>query len=485
MENESAWSRAIERARQRQADRLGHGSTADLSSTSERVDAGRGKSTAETEAAFQIMINVANNLYEDDPRTTANNITKLKLLSRATRDFVEEIPLGEFHTKLNEAGSAAKDVHEKTYPKNGLPEARPDPDDDLAPVPAGDLISAVGPNLKLLSDKTKSAIVGDVHNISNPDAKADAIAALVGYRDLELKDRTSLIDEAIVFFGEEGELHTFRRGAATEAIAKAYKDLDVDHHRIIDGLRAERPEIGKLLDSHIDKFEAKSIAARATHIGDLATQDQWSLIDKAIGIFGEEGKLPTFRRCKAAEAIAKAHDYLKNYPKHLETLKDKLKEIRNERPTLGTLLDSSIAKFEAKLLAAKAEHIDDLEPDNQQRLIDRAIEIIREKDQSYFVEKDACDAIAKAEKLTNTRKPILEDLLLAKKDLGYALELSRLDFRGNLRERLDRASCDRSLLESERVEKIRSISEVIPDKLQLAQKKFINSTRSRARSYGR
>ncbi|MBY5827930.1 hypothetical protein [Rhizobium leguminosarum] len=483
MENESAWSRAIERARQRQADRLEHDSTADASSTSERVDAGQEKSTAETKAAFQIMNKVANYLYEDDPRKTANNITKLKLLSTGTRDFVDNIPLGEFHSKLNEAGSTAKALHEKTYPKNGLPEARPDPDDDLAPVPASNLIWAVGPILKFLSAKTKSVIVRDVHNISNPDAKADAIAALAGYiGDLEHKDQKSLIDEAIVFFGEEGKLNTFRREIATEAIAKAFEYLDPDQRLIIDGLRLERPELGKLLDSHIDKFEAKSIAARATHIGDLATQDQWSLLDKAIGIFGEEGKLPTFRRRKAAEAIAKAHDYLKNYPEHLE----KLKDIRNERPTLGKLLDSHIDKFEAKLLAAKAEHIDDLEPHNQQRLIDRAIEIIGKKDQPYPLEKDASDTIAKAsEKLTETHNGILEDLLLVKEGLGYTLELSRHEFRGNLRERLDRASSDRSLLEPERVETMRSISEVIPDKLQLARKKFINSTRSRARSFGR
>jgi hypothetical protein len=484
MENESVWNRTIERARQRQAIRLGHDSSADASSTSERLDTGGEKPTGETEAAFQMMNKVANYLYEDNPRKTANNIATLKLLSKGTRDFVNNIPLGEFHTKLNEAGSTAKAVHEKTYPKNGLPEARPDPDDDLAPVPASDLIWAVGPILKFLSAKTKSAIVRDVHDISNPDAKADAIAALAGYiGDLEHKDQKSLIDEAIVFFGEEGKLDTFRREIATEAIAKVFKYLGREHHTLIDGLRLERPELGKLLDSHIDKFEAKSIAARATHIGDLATQDQWALIDKAIGIFGEEGKLPTFRRRKAAEAIAKANDYLKNYPDHLE----KLKDIRNKRPTLGELLDSSIAKFEAKLLAARAEHIDDLEPDNQQRLIDKAIVIIGKKDQPYSLEKDASDTIAKAsKKLTNTHKRILEDLLVVKEGLGYTLELSKHEFCGNLRERLVRASSDRSLLESERVETIRSISEVIPDKLQLAQKKFFNSTRSRERSsFGR
>lgn len=482
MGNESVWNRTIERARQRQAPRLEHDSSADASSTSERLDTGRGKPTAETEAAFQMMNKVANYLYEDDPRKTANNIATLKLLSKGTRDFVDNIPLGEFHTKLNEAGSTAKHLHEKTYPKNGLPEARPDPDDDLAPVPASDLIWAVGPILEFLSAKTKSAIVRDVHDISNPDAKADAIAALAGYIGaLDYKDQKSLIDEAIVFFGEEGKLKTFRCEVAAEAIAKAFENLDPDHRLAIDSLRHERPELGKLLDSHIGIFEAKSLAARATHIGDLAPQDQWSLIDKAIGIFGEKGELRTFRRCKAAEAIAKAHDYLKNY--HLE----KLKHIRNERPTLGQLLDKSIAKFEAKSLSADAEHIDDLDPEDQQRLIDRAIKMIGKKDQLLSVEKDASNTIAKAsEKLTNTHKRILEDLLLVKKGLGYTLELSRHTFRGNLRERLDRASSDGSLLEPERVETIRSISEVIPDKLQLAQKKFINATRSRERSsFGR
>lgn len=474
MGNDSAWDRMLASARHRQADRLEHNRTADAPSTSERVDTEHEKSTAETEAAFQILNKVANYLYDDDPRKTANNITKLKLLSPATRDFVETIPLGAFHTKLNEAGSTAKDLHEKTYPKNGLPEERPGP--------AGDLIWAVGPILKFLSDDQRSEIVRDVLNISNVDAKADAIAALAGYiGDLDHKDQKSLIDEAIAFFGEEGQPNTFRREMAAEAIAKAFNYLDTDHHLIIDDLRRKRADLGKLLDSHIDKFEANSLAARATHIDDMAREDQLHLIAQAIGIFCEEGKLPTFRRHKAAEAIAKAHHCL-DPEQHLS----KLDVIRHERPDLGRLLDSSIDKFKAKLLSAKSEHIDDLKPEDQKRLIDKAIAILRKKDQPYSLEKDASDTIAKAFKyLLPDHEFILKDLRRENGELGNTLDLSSHAFRGNLRERLNRASSDRSLLDRERVETIRSIAEVIPEKLQRAQEKFIDTIRRRERSFGR
>ncbi|PSS59971.1 hypothetical protein C6558_35345 [Ensifer sp. NM-2] len=104
----------------------------------------------------------------------------------------------------------------------------------------------------------------------------------------------------------------------------------------------------------------------------------------------------------------------------------------------------------------------------------------------YSLEKDASDTIAKAFKyLLPDHEFILKDLRRENGELGNTLDLSSHAFRGNLRERLNRASSDRSLLDRERVETIRSIAEVIPEKLQRAQEKFIDTIRRRERSFGR
>lgn len=133
----------------------------------------------------------------DDPTAAARNLNNFLQASRSMRDFVDKTPsVGRFSATLNEAGRLAKDLHGRTYPKNGLPEVEPDlegrHEERGLSVPAGERLAAVGPLLKFQSARVKSKGARDVRAISNPDARADAIAAAAqNIGDLAPKDQSS------------------------------------------------------------------------------------------------------------------------------------------------------------------------------------------------------------------------------------------------------------------------------------------------------
>ena len=159
MDDKPIWKRALNKTRQRLAGLVGRGAA-----VPERPSPDA--STGFQELPPEIMEKVVKNLATADPddsRATARNLNNLRQSSRGMRNFVDNTPsVGRFSATLNEAGRLAKDLHERTYPKNGLPEVDPDLDGmheefDL-PVPAGNLLAAVGPVHKFQSARVISRL---------------------------------------------------------------------------------------------------------------------------------------------------------------------------------------------------------------------------------------------------------------------------------------------------------------------------------------
>lgn len=157
----------------------------------------------------------------------------------------------------------AKDLHEKMYPKNGLPEVDRAlggmHEEEGLPVPAGERLAAVRPLLKFQPARVKSKVARDVRAISNPDARADGIAATAqNIGALDPEDQSSLIRKAIKNIGAKGALPTFRRHMAAEAIVGARDHLQPKHQSERAETVRRRPELNEFINSRINRLELRN-----------------------------------------------------------------------------------------------------------------------------------------------------------------------------------------------------------------------------------
>ena len=218
MNDKPAWQRALNKTRQRLAGLVGA-----FVPEKSSPDA----STGFQDLPPEIMEKVVKNLATPDPdkvRATARNLNNLRQTSRGTRDFVDNTSsVGRFSATLNEAGRLAIDLHEKTYPKNGLVEVDPNfgMREELS-VAAAERLWAVGPVQKFQSERVKLKVARDVLAISNWAARAYVTAATAqNIGALDPKDQSSLIGKAIKNLGAKGPIDTFHRHMAAEAIVGA------------------------------------------------------------------------------------------------------------------------------------------------------------------------------------------------------------------------------------------------------------------------
>ena len=312
MNDQPAWKYVLNKTRQRLAGLVGRGV----------VGAERSPPDASTgfqELPPEIMEKVVKNLATadlDDLRATARNLNNFRQASRGTREFVDSTPsVGRFSATLNQAGQLAKDLQERTYPRNGLPEVGPDlgMHEELGlPVPAANLVAAVGSVRKLQPARVKSKLIRDVKAISNSDARAEARAAMaMNIGDLDPKDQSSLINGAIADFGAKGELHSFQRHMAAEAIALARNHLQPkDVSKLAETVR-RRPELNDLINTRIDRLERRAETARATRNNEAASEDGQPkpVMNELLVRFEDASRNTTIgehQRVEAMQAIAGA-----------------------------------------------------------------------------------------------------------------------------------------------------------------------------------
>ncbi len=225
MTGEPAWMRAIKSARQQVAGILRRDRIADAGSISTQAETGGEQSRSDVRTGLndlplEIRQMVVENLHD------LRDLNNFRKVSRGTHDVVESLPAAaNFYAAVREGGRLAEDLHERTYPKKGLPEVPPDyshPNEQAGlPVSADEYIGALGPTLRYLSATHRSNIVKDVHRLSNRDAKAASIANIAKHgADLKLKDVSDLTDDALKIFGTKKRVHDQTPFAAARAIVR-------------------------------------------------------------------------------------------------------------------------------------------------------------------------------------------------------------------------------------------------------------------------
>lgn len=500
----------------RQVPKLGRDRTADANSGSSSEQAGDEKLSLVARAGFHSLPRetvevvayklLEDDLVEDNLRGAARNLNHLMRTNKGIRNSLEPAPVGEFHTVLNDAGNLAKDVHERTYPKDGLPEIPPDPygaHEKLGlPVPADEYVRVVGPLTNLLSADQQSNIIKDIHQLSNQDAKAASGVAMTEHiDDRSPNDWSSLINDAVETLKESAPHRTDRGQAAAEAIARAQVRGHLpENPSELDDIRRNHPELRAMLDERLDRIQADANYARAAHIGDLSPKDQAAFVHEAIEIFGKEGRSYTYRREAASRAIAKAQVDDQLLPEH----RSQLDAMTHNRSELRNMLDESIDEIQESLISARAERIadlianDGLNPKERSPLIDEAIEIFgREPLSDAYIS----EALAKAQ-VHGHLEPGHQSKLDNRPDLRESIDFfiddippasnpgARSEARpisGNtksamkgLRERFEKTSNDTTSSEHQRVQKIASVARSAPNEVDRARVNLMNRNRNRA-----
>jgi hypothetical protein len=177
----------------------------------------------------EVVSEIAQNLIAKNLRKTARDLNALKGTSRYLSTAMEQYPaLERYRSALNEAGTLAKDMHNRIYPKDGLANIGPDLQQEFdrvgLPISPGDHVSAAAPNLRLLSQSAKSAIVDDILQLTDADGQADAILSVSGnMADLPETDQSDLDNQAITI--ARAPFLSYARLAAMSALDRAAREM--------------------------------------------------------------------------------------------------------------------------------------------------------------------------------------------------------------------------------------------------------------------
>lgn len=168
-----------------------------------------------------LVAEVASRLPTHDTAETANNLTNFELTSRSTREAVQASPVGQFHGRINQLGSAARALHDRALADVALDEGPADR------VFAQAVAPVIAPTFKFQTPERKTAAVDRILDIDPPRVQAMALSKVGDYLgDLDSGNRDRLVNRAVQLVTDPPDLPTQHNAA--RALLKGYHHLNAE-----------------------------------------------------------------------------------------------------------------------------------------------------------------------------------------------------------------------------------------------------------------